>query len=400
MSKYHKKDVKEMSIQELEEYIKKNSFYQYNSQKKINPLNFQITDETISNNVNYQLSQRNYNEEIQKLLNENQELKNDLNQLFFFTDQNKTQLEFKIKELLDENFNLKQQINELKSKILLQQNILSNSEIDKNEIINEKKIMQDKYENEISELNTQLNNYKLKISSLNIEYQNLLENFHKLKQDLIFQNISQKNNLIEKENKQSTIEEVRNLKECLLTNNSNILEIKKRLNNIEKITIPELSKSTKSLKKSNSINNNKSNINSNSFNTKPINKTLSRNNFKTKQNEIKKNASLKKKTKKNSISPKKNINKSFNLSFHNDTNNSEQLIDEEIFSLERKVADLNISYQNFLLKLKQVKNFNESQRLKKNLKFLQETISINNNKLKELKKKQQIFLINSAMDIY
>ena len=124
-----------MSIQELEEYIKKNSFYQYNSQKKINPLNFQITDETISNNVNYQLSQRNYNEEIQRLLNENQELKNDLNQLFFFTDQNKTQLEFKIKELLDENFNLKQQINELKSKILLQQNILSNSEIDKNEII-------------------------------------------------------------------------------------------------------------------------------------------------------------------------------------------------------------------------------------------------------------------------
>ena len=93
---------------------------------------------------------------------------------------------------------------------MLQQNILSNSEIDKNEIINEKKIMQDKYENEISELNTQLNNYKLKITSLNIEYQNLLENFHKLKQDLIFQNISQKNNLIEKENKQSTIEEVRN----------------------------------------------------------------------------------------------------------------------------------------------------------------------------------------------
>ena len=400
MSNYHKKDVKEMSIQELEEYIKKNSFYQYNSQKKINPLNFQITDETISNNVNYQLSQRNYNEEIQKLLNENQELKNDLNQLFFFTDQNKTQLEFKIKELLDENFNLKQQINELKSKILLQQNILSNSEIDKNEIINEKKIMQDKYENEISELNTQLNNYKLKISSLNIEYQNLLENFHKLKQDLIFQNISQKNNLIEKENKQSTIEEVRNLKECLLTNNSNIQEIKKRLNNIEQITIPELSKSTKSSKKSNSIINNKSNINYNNYNSKPLNKTLSRNNFKTKQNEIKKNSSLKKKTKKHSISPKNNINKSFNFSINYETKDSSQLLDEEIFSLERKVADLNVSYQNFLKKLKQVNNFKEKQNLKKNLQFLYDTITTNNNKLKELKKKQQLFLINSAMDIY
>ena len=400
MSKYHKKDVKEMSIQELEEYIKKNSFYQYNSQKKINPLNFQITDETISNNVNYQLSQRNYNEEIQKLLNENQELKNDLNQLFFFTDQNKNQLEFKIKELLDENFNLKQQINELKSKILLQQNILSNSEIDKNEIINEKKVMQDKYENEISELNTQLNNYKLKISSLNFEYQNLLENFHKLKQDLIFQNISQKNNLLEEENKQSTIEEVRNLKECLLTNNSNIQEIKKRLNNIEQITIPELSKSTKSSKKSNSIINNKSNINYNNYNSKPLNKTLSRNNFKTKQNEIKKNSSLKKKTKKHSISPKNNINKSFNFSINYETKYSAQLLDEEIFSLERKVADLNVSYQNFLKKLKQVNNFKENQNLKKKLQFLYDTITTNNNKLKELKKKQQLFLINSAMDIY
>ena len=400
MSKYHKKDVKEMSIQELEEYIKKNSIYQYNSQKKINPLNFQITDETISNNVNYQLSQRNYNEEIQKLLNENQELKNDLNQLFFFTDQNKTQLEFKIKELLDENFNLKQQINELKSKILLQQNILSNSEIDKNEIINEKKVMQDKYENEISELNTQLNNYKLKISSLNFEYQNLLENFHKLKQDLIFQNISQKNNLLEEENKQSTIEEVRNLKECLLTNNSNIQEIKKRLNNIEQITIPELSKSTKSSKKSNSIINNKSNINYNNYNSKPLNKTLSRNNFKTKQNEIKKNSSLKKKTKKHSISPKNNINKSFNFSINYETKDSSQLLDEEIFSLERKVADLNVSYQNFLKKLKQVNNFKENQNLKKKLQFLYDTITTNNNKLKELKKKQQLFLINSAMDIY
>ena len=262
-----------------------------------------------------------------------------------------------------------------------------------------KKVMQDKYENEISELNTQLNNYKLKISSLNFEYQNLLENFHKLKQDLIFQNISQKTNSFEKEKKQSTIEEVRNLKECLLTNNSNIQEIKKRLINIEQITIPELSKSTKSFKKSNPIINNKINPNSNSFNSKPLNKTLSRN-FKTKQNEIKKNLSLKKKTKKHSISPKRKINKSFNISINYDTNDSVQLLDEEIFSLERKVADLNVSYQNFLKKLQQVKNFNENQTLKKKLKFLQDTITSNNNKLKELKKKQQLFLINSAMDIY
>ena len=223
MSNFHRKDVKQMSIQELEDYIRKNSIInQQNFNNNYNLENIRINDNN-SHNFNYQLPDRDNNEEIEKLIKENQELKNDLNQLFYLTDQNKNELEIKIKDLSEENCSLKQQINELKSKILFQQNILSNSELDKNEILNEKKIMQEKYEKEIFELNNQLNHYKSKISSLNIEYHSLLENFHQLKQDYAIQNIIKNNNY--EENKQSTIEEVRNLKEYLLINNNNIQEI-------------------------------------------------------------------------------------------------------------------------------------------------------------------------------
>ena len=150
MSNFHRKDVKQMSIQELEDYIRKNSIInQQNFNNNYNLENIRINDSN-SHNFNYQLPDRDNNKEIELLIKENQELKNDLNQLFYLTDQNKNELEIKIKDLSEENCSLKQQINELKSKILFQQNILSNSELDKNEILNEKKIMQEKYEKEIS----------------------------------------------------------------------------------------------------------------------------------------------------------------------------------------------------------------------------------------------------------
>ena len=126
MSNFHRKDVKQMSIQELEDYIRKNSIInQQNFNNNYNLENIRINDNN-SHNFNYHLPDRDNNEEIEKLIKENQELKNDLNQLFYLTDQNKNELEIKIKDLSEENCSLKQQINELKSKILFQQNILSN----------------------------------------------------------------------------------------------------------------------------------------------------------------------------------------------------------------------------------------------------------------------------------
>ena len=162
MSNFKRKDVKEMTLKELEDYIKQNSL---NNLK----MNFSIEknkneeNDNFSNSLNYNyLDNKNLpdknlfeskDEEIQKLLKENNELKFDMKQLFFFTDQNKNELEIKIKELSNENFKLKLEINDLKNKLILQGNILTNTEVDKHEIINEKKIMKDKYDNEIRELN-------------------------------------------------------------------------------------------------------------------------------------------------------------------------------------------------------------------------------------------------------
>ena len=43
---------------------------------------------------------------------------------------------------------------------------------------------------------------------------------------------------------------------------------------------------------------------------------------------------------------------------NSNSKNTIQFIEEEIFSLERKIAELNVSYQSFLQKLKQIPNSN------------------------------------------
>ena len=164
MSNFNRKDIKKMSIKELEDYIQKNSLnVQHNS--NIN-LNNEKNDNNNKNDENILTNFLNYNyldnkinqlpnkddskdEEIYKLLKENRELKIDMKKLFYLTDQNKNELEMKIKELIEENFNLKQEIHELKNKLILQTNILTNTEVCKHEIINEKQIMKEKYYNEI-----------------------------------------------------------------------------------------------------------------------------------------------------------------------------------------------------------------------------------------------------------
>jgi hypothetical protein len=68
-------------------------------------------------------------------------------------------------------------------------------------------------------------------------------------------------------------------------------------------------------------------------------------------------------------------------------------IENEINNLERKIAELNVSYQTFLNNLKVLynnnNNFKESQELKQTLKYLENTIRDKNEKLMQLKEKQQ-----------
>ena len=86
--------------------------------------------------------------------------------------------------------------------------------------------------------------------------------------------------------------------------------------------------------------------------------------------------------------------------YNNNSFRTIKFIEDEISNIERKVAELNVSYQSFLQKLKELpnNNFKESNDLKNTLKYLQDTIEDKNKKLKELKFKQQKFLIQSKVN--
>ena len=422
MSNFKRKNVKQMSIKELDDYIKKNSktninidknkSYNQNDEKNIfsNILNYNYLD-----SQNNQIPEKDINykkeEEIQLLLKENRELKFDMKQLFFLTDQNKNKLEIKIKELSDENFKLKQEINELKNKLIIQGNIITNTEVDKHEIINEKKIMKDRYDNEIKELNCQLNNYKSKLNYLNFEYNNLLENFHKLKQDSIFYEYRRKNpyeNKISEEKQQYLIDNTKNIIDNNNTNNINNEYINKtnsdegpnKITKNESYNISKYSKSNKSLNNSSKkLKRSKTSFQKN--NIKKSNLNLKNKNYNNKLKNKKKSVNKNSPKEKNNllISDSNLSSKRYLISYNNlDSNKTLKIIDEEIINIEKKINELNISYQQFLQNLKQIpdNNFKESENLKNTLKYLQETIEDKNKKLKELKFKQQKFLIQSS----
>ena len=434
MSNFNRKDVQKMSIKELEDYIQRNSLNvqnnsninQNNRKNENNNKNdenilFNFLNYNYLDNKNNQLPDKdlfdNKEEAIYKLLKENSELKFDIKKVLFFTERNENDLVMKIKELSEENINLKQEIHELKNKLILQTNILTNTEVDKHQIINEKQIMKEKYDNEIKELNCQLNNYKAKLNYLNLEYQNLLENFHKFKQESIIHENRRRNPYLTnsyEEKKQSSIDES-DINKILNKNNINInnninkpeneLFEKKISNEKDKINKIEGKHNLSQSKSNNSKLLKRSKTFNQKNNVKRPNSNIKKQNFNT-------NKGIKKTSKKNIANSNKNnylltsdLNNNSNrfVTSYNNSNskNINQFIEEEIFALERKLAELNISYQSFLQKLKQIPNSNykESNELKETLKYLQETIDDKNKKLNELKLKQQQFLIQSTMEI-
>ena len=432
MSNFNRKDVKKMSKKELEDYIQRNSLNVYNHSNinlnnRTNDNNNKNDENKLSNLLNYNYLDSKNNqlpdkdlfdckeEEIYKLLKENRELKFDMKQSLYFSEKNINELKMKIKELSEENFNLKQEIYELKNKLILQTNILSNTEVDKHEIINEKQIMKEKYDNDIKELNCQLNNYKTKLNYLNLEYQNLLENFHKFKQESIIQEKRKRNPYLmnsNEEKKQSSIHESVKINNILNKNdfNNNINRPEKEIfekkltnekSNINKIedkqNLSQLKSNNSKLLKRCKTFNKKNNIKSSNSKVKKQNFNI----IKEKNKGTKKNISNSNKN--NLLISDLNYNSNTFVTSCNNSNskNTIQFIEEEIFSLERKIAELNVSYQSFLQKLKVIpnSNFKESNELKETLKYLQETIDDKNKKLNELKIKQQQFLIQSTMEI-
>ena len=142
MASKQRKDPKQMSVKELEEYISKNksSPSKSNLSSKENEVP-QKVNTSISNskqniselsscpglNYNYlggvETPKReiNYDQEPEKIImqlqRENTELRSDIKNLFYYTDQNKNELQDTIAKLSDENYKIKKENFELKNKI-------------------------------------------------------------------------------------------------------------------------------------------------------------------------------------------------------------------------------------------------------------------------------------------
>ena len=161
---------------------KKNNFDLCESNNNILNYNYEIEND-INDNNNY--NNKASEEIIKELKEENAELKNDMKKLYFLTQENKNNLLEHIQFLKAENFKLKNDKKNLEYKLLVSEGKNTELIADKEKEANDNKIIQQKYLNEIKELNCQLNNYKIKLNNLNLNYDQLLNDFHYINKEKI-----------------------------------------------------------------------------------------------------------------------------------------------------------------------------------------------------------------------
>ena len=404
-------DPKNMSNNELDNYLLKNSTFfktenkdKNNIKKNItNPIrtntnSLEITNSQNSNNFLNNINTNNNNnnneinydsnnpyETIKKLENKNNELTFDIQRLIYLTDQNKGELLNTIKKMKLEKNDLINKIHTLTSKLIEKDNIIEKINIEKNEIINNNLILKNKYENEIKTLNCEMNNYKLKLNYITLEYQNILENFHKLKQEVIFEQKKDLKKFILEENKSDSLN-LLNINNNT-NNNYNQIDNSFTLNNIKnKEFTKNVNKNnlSKSSKKNNILNNSK--YSSNSFDKSKTPKI--KNNLKNKR------FLHKKKLNSNNLT-QSSLKSNNSHKINSEPNNN--FFNDEILNLEKKLAQLNISYQTYLKEIQNFpnQNYKENKELKTTLNFLENSIKETNEKLEKLKEKQQILIIHS-----
>ena len=151
--------------------------YNYLETERIN-----LEEDDIYNNID---NNKSLEEIINKLKEENKELKNDMKKLYFLTQENKNNLLEHIQILKEENFKLKNEKKNLEYKLLISESKNSELIVDKEKEENENRIIQQRYLNEIKELNCQLNNYKIKLNNLKFNYEQLLNDFQYVQKDKI-----------------------------------------------------------------------------------------------------------------------------------------------------------------------------------------------------------------------
>ena len=169
------------NINNINNINKKNNLNSCDSNIMLN-YNYEVDDDE-NNNIDY--NNKTPEEIIKQLKAENSELKNDMKKLYFLTQENKNNLLEHIQFLKTENYKLKNDKKNLEYKLLVSEGKNLELNADKEKEANENKIIQQKYLNEIKELNCQLNNYKIKLNNLSLNYDQLLNDFHYINNEKI-----------------------------------------------------------------------------------------------------------------------------------------------------------------------------------------------------------------------
>ena len=399
-------------------------------------MKYKIDNNNYNSNINLTNNVKSLQEQIKQLINENEMLKQNLNniQSILESERNNRELNKNIKEeeLLKRNNDLQLQLN-----IQLQNiNLL---EKEKNRHIEQNAIDKENYLNEINTLKEQLsiinNQYKEKCEEsekIRNQFENerneMIETMKSLR-EIIFQKETENNSIMDKYDKliKNQQHKKENFSNSMISTNS-----KKSKENIFINNNKVNNKRTKSSKK-NTINKNSINLNqkinnqnlktNKNIRDKTPKKNLSKNKGKNVNKMIKNlnnnnynndNYLIKQENQNYSniilgelnslrsdysdLNSKNNINKFYFNNQENDKiniQNKEELlnkINESIFNLERIIPELTRDYKNIVSRINSNLFPQENITLKNNLKLISNEIENNNSQLNELKTQQQEIL--------
>ena len=405
-----RKDPKQMSMEELDDYINRNQKNNLNKKKDLNNLcDMNFENNNNENNNNFFLSSNlkenlspnlpisnNHNDneiyirdlerKINDLQTKNDELQKNFMQLSELLEKERQQHQNEIlnyrteneQKFIKDNSKLLKELNDLKFQNSLNLTNLNILNSEKERHLEQNLINKDFYEKQIKDLTDENNELKNEIKENTKNFQNLINQQHiKLENDYNIQIKTYKDIIKKYElDKQNIIKKYEN----------KIKELQVKLNRYERdknilgrsLSKGKITKKSKSKEKVRKLSQKKLNL---SLYSSDFNSNYSNNNLYTFQP----------------------INESFNNSFGSCVSFRQQdytltNINDNIFNIERNIADLKHNHNQLVEKLNNPNCNEDSSNISRNINAINDKIIDLTNKLNDLKKKQQEFLKNGFIN--
>ena len=405
-----RKDPKQMSMEELDDYINRNQKNNLKKKKDLNNLcDMNFENNNNENNNNFFLSSNlkenlspnlpisnNHNDneiyirdlerKINDLQTKNDELQKNFMQLSELLEKERQQHQNEIlnyrteneQKFIKDNSKLLKELNDLKFQNSLNLTNLNILNSEKERHLEQNLINKDFYEKQIKDLTDENNELKNEIKENTKNFQNLINQQHiKLENDYNIQIKTYKDIIKKYElDKQNIIKKYEN----------KIKELQVKLNRYERdknilgrsLSKGKITKKSKSKEKVRKLSQKKLNL---SLYSSDFNSNYSNNNLYTFQP----------------------INESFNNSFGSCVSFRQQdytltNINDNIFNIERNIADLKHNHNQLVEKLNNPNCNEDSSNISRNINVINDKIIDLTNKLNDLKKKQQEFLKNGFIN--